>query len=81
MAAQHNLTDAVQDGHWDRLLALLADNEDLVNSTQFSGVLLCTPLHRASQLGAAVSVVAELVRFGALRRCETKTVSGRVTSP
>ena len=67
MAARTAVADAARDYDWPRLLALLAEHDELVNSTRPDGPSLYAPLHQAAHGGAAVEVVVRLIGMGAWR--------------
>jgi hypothetical protein len=61
------IADAARDYAWDRLLEIVAQHPDLVNSTRPGGQSLYAPLHQAAHGGASVEVVERLVAAGAWR--------------
>jgi hypothetical protein len=66
-AARHRLADAAKAYDWDTVLALLAQNSQLINSTRPDGSSLYTLLHQAAHGDAPAGVVAELLGLGAWR--------------
>jgi hypothetical protein len=68
LAAAHQLADAAKGGRWATVIRLL-DGEPLLSVNQWrpGGPSWFTALHQAAWHLAPVSVVAELVRRGALR--------------
>lgn len=65
--ARHALADAARDYEWDRVVALLEEHPDAVNSARPDGESGFAPLHQAAHGGAAVDVVERLIEMGAWR--------------
>jgi len=64
---RHALADAAKSYHWPRVLGLLGEHPNLVNTTRIGGRSLYTPLHQAAHGGAPADVAEQLIRIGAFR--------------
>lgn len=64
---RHALADAAKSYNWPRVFALIAEHQELVNSTRPDGSSLFAPLHQAAHGGAPVEVIQKLVNMGAWR--------------
>jgi hypothetical protein len=64
---RQRLADAAKAYDWQAMLALLAQNSQLVNTTRPGGQSLYTALHQAAHGGAPVEVVEQLLSLGAWR--------------
>jgi hypothetical protein len=61
------LADAAKSFDWGKVLAILVQFPDLVNSSRPGGTALYAPLHQAAQGGADMDVVQALLGLGAFR--------------
>jgi len=70
-AARHRLADAAKAYDWQTVLALLGQDNQLINTTRPGGESLYTVLHQAAHGGVPVEIVAQLLSLGAWRtlRC------------
>jgi hypothetical protein len=71
MEARAAVASAARDHAWPRLLALLSEHQELVNSSRPDGWSLYAPLHQAAHGGAPVEVVVKLIGMGAWRTLRT----------
>ena len=71
MESRAAVADAARDYDWPRLLALLEEHDELVNSVRPDGWSLFAPLHQAAHGGAPVEVVVRLIGMGAWRTLRT----------
>jgi hypothetical protein len=62
---------AARDYEWPRMLELLAEHRELVNSSRPDGWSLYAPLHQAAHGGAPVEVCVKLIGMGAWRTLRT----------
>ena len=69
--ARHTLADAAKDYDWDRVIALLEEQPEAVNSSRPDGASRFAPLHQAAHGGAPVAVVERLLQMGAWRTLRT----------
>ena len=65
--AREALADAAKSGDWPRVLDLLSRHREWINSTRPGGSAWYAPLHQAAWHGAPVTVVRQLIGFGAWR--------------
>jgi hypothetical protein len=70
-AARHRLADAAKIYDWDTVLALLGQDNQLINTTRPGGQSRYTVLHQAAHGGAPASVIEELLRLGTWRTLRT----------
>ena len=61
------LADTAKHGDWPRVLDLLSEHREWVNSSRLDGSSWYTPLHQAAWHGAPVAIVRQLIRLGAWR--------------
>jgi len=64
---RQRLAAAAKDSDWTRVLAVLAEHPELVNTTRPGGSSLYAPLHQAAHGGAPVEIVQRLIGLGAWR--------------
>ena len=81
MEARAAVADAARDYDRRRLLELLEEHDELVNSVRPDGWSLYAPMHQAAHGGAPVEVVVRLVEMGVGGRCAQRAPSGRSMSP
>ena len=68
LAAKRNqLANDAKAYRWDRVIEILRQNPELVNTIRPGGKSAYTPLHQAAHGGAPVEIVEELLRLGAWR--------------
>jgi hypothetical protein len=65
--ARHALADATKSYNWPRVLEVLSEHKDLVNTTRPGGSSLYAPLHQAAHGGAPVEVAERLIGMLAWR--------------
>ena len=70
-AARHQLANAAKAYEWQSVLALLAEHNELINSTRPGGSSLYTVLHQAAHGGAPAEIVEQLLTIGAWRTLRT----------
>lgn len=66
-AIRSNVADAARAYQWPRLLELLSQHRELINSSRLDGISRYAPLHQAAHGGAPVTVVQQLINLGAWR--------------
>lgn len=66
-AFRSRLANAARDDDWDRVLRMLGERPEAVNSSRPDGKSRFAPLHQAAYLGAPVEVVGKLLELGAWR--------------
>jgi hypothetical protein len=66
-AVRQDLADAARNYDWPRVIAILAEHQELVNSTRPDGPSLYAPLHQAAHGGAPTEIVLRLIGLGAWR--------------
>ncbi len=64
---RHRLADAAKEGSWTKVLEMLRQHPELVNSSRPDGSSRFSPLHQSTYGGADVNVVQQLVQSGAWR--------------
>jgi hypothetical protein len=64
---RQGLADAAKSYDWPRVLAVLGEDQKLVNTTRPGGSSLYAPLHQAAYGGAPTDVVLRLIGMGAWR--------------
>lgn len=64
---RHRLADAAKAYDWTKVLALLRERPELVNTTRPGGSSLFAPLHQAAHGNAPPGILDELIRLGAWR--------------
>ena len=64
---RHALANAAKCGDWSRVVELVSENQNLINCTRPGGSARYAPLHQAAWHGAPVTVVQQLIGFGAWR--------------
>lgn len=64
---RQRLAAAAKDYDWTRVLAVLSENPELVNTTRPGGSSLYAPLHQAAHGGAPAEIVHRLIGLGAWR--------------
>jgi len=64
---RHELSNLAKAYHWPKMLKLLGEYPDLINTTRPDGQSLYTPLHQAAHGGASVEVVRQMIKMGAWR--------------
>jgi hypothetical protein len=64
---RQRLAAAAKSYDWPRVLAVLSENPELVNTTRPGGSSLYAPLHQAAHGGAPAEIVHKLIGFGAWR--------------
>jgi ankyrin repeat protein len=62
---RQRLASAAKDYDWTRVIAVLSENPELVNTTRPGGSSLYAPLHQAAHGGAPAEIVHKLIGFGA----------------
>ena len=67
------LADAARGYDWPRVIGILSEHRDLVNSTRPGGLSLYAPLHQAARGGASAEVILNLIRLGAWRTSQKCT--------
>lgn len=65
--ARAAVADASKAYDWPRVLKLIADDKDLINTCRLNGKSLFTPLHQAAHGGAPIEVVRRLIDLGSWR--------------
>ena len=65
--ARNELADAAKACNWVRVLELVSEHGEFVNSCRPDGQSLFAPLHHAAHAGARVDVVHRLIEMGAWR--------------
>ena len=70
-AARHRLADAAKSYDWDRVIALLEEQPEAVNSSRPDGASRFAPLHQAAHGGAPAGVAERLLEMGAWRTLRT----------
>jgi hypothetical protein len=65
--ARHDLADAAQRYHWERVLEIVSASPDLVNSVRLGGSSRFTPLHQAAHGNAPLEVINALIALKASR--------------
>lgn len=70
---RHELANLAKSYSWDRVLHLLEEHPDLVNTTRPDGASLYSPLHQAAYGGAPLPVVERLLALGAFRSIRNAT--------
>ena len=71
LEARAAVADAAREYDWRRLLRLLENHDELVNSVRPDGWSLYAPLHQAAHGGAPAEVVVKLIGMGAWRTLRT----------
>jgi hypothetical protein len=61
------LADAAKNYDWPRVIAILSEHQELVNTTRPGGSPLYAPLHQAAHGGARPEIVHRLIGLGAWR--------------
>ncbi len=64
---RHDLADAAQRYHWERVLEIISASPELVNSVRLGGSSRFTPLHQAAHGNAPVEVINKLIAMNASR--------------
>jgi hypothetical protein len=64
---RQDLADFAKNYNWPKVLDILTENPELVNTTRPGGHSLYAPLHQAAHGGANIEVVTALLKFGAFR--------------
>jgi len=64
---RQGLAHAAKDYDWTRVIAVLSENPELINTTRPGGSSLYAPLHQAAHGGAPAEIVHRLIGFGAWR--------------
>ena len=70
-AVRHQLLDAAKHSDWKNMLAILHEENALVNVWRPDGKAWYTPLHHAAYNGAPLEVVQSLLELGAWRTLRT----------
>jgi hypothetical protein len=65
--ARHELADEAKRFNWARVITILRDHPEFVNTTRPGGASLFAPLHQAAYGGASPEIAEELIRLGAWR--------------
>lgn len=65
--ARQGLAAAAKDYDWTRVLAILSEHPEWVNTTRPGGTSLYAPLHQAAHGGAPVEIVRRVIGLGAWR--------------
>jgi hypothetical protein len=71
LAARHRLVDAAKAYDWSTVLALLGQDNQLINVTRPGGQSRYAVLHQAAHGGAPASIIEELLNLGAWRTLRT----------
>lgn len=61
------VADASKVYDWPRVLKLIADDKNLINTCRLNGKSFFTPLHQAAHGGATIEIVQRLIDLGAWR--------------
>jgi len=64
---RQRLAAAAKSYDWPRVISVLSEHPELVNTTRPGGSSLYAPLHQAGHGGAPAEIVHRLIRFGAWR--------------
>jgi hypothetical protein len=64
---RHELADAGKRYDWTRMMVILREHRDLINTTRLGGAPLFAPLHQAAHGGAPSEIIEALIQLGAWR--------------
>ena len=67
LRARQELADAARNYDWPRVIGILSERQELINSTRPGGSSLYAPLHQAGHGGAPREVILKLIGLGAWR--------------
>jgi hypothetical protein len=64
---RQGLAHAAKNYDWPRVIAILSEHQELINTTRPGGSSLYAPLHQAARGGAPPEIVHRLIGLGAWR--------------